>query len=144
MREVFLSHASQDSAKARRLRDVLVAHGIPVWFSRHHIRGAQQWQDEIGTALRRCGWFMIVLTPFAVKSMWVKRELSHALSEKRYQDHIIPLLFQECDPRALSWTLPQFQMIDFTNDYWGACGELLRVWRKRLSADVRSRRGRKP
>jgi hypothetical protein len=50
MREVFLSHASQDQAKASRLRELLVAHSVPVWFSPHHMRGAQQWQDEIGEA----------------------------------------------------------------------------------------------
>src|SRR5437867_5069624 len=116
MREVFLSHASQDHEAAHRLRELLVAHGVPVWFSPHHIRGAQQWQDEIGAALARCGWLMVLLTPHAVKSMWVKRELGYALSEKRYQDRIIPLLFQKCDLRALSWTLPQFQTIDFTED----------------------------
>ncbi len=138
MREVFLSHASQDHAKARRLREVLVAHGVPVWFSPHHIRGAQQWLDEIGGALARCGWFMVLLTPHAVKSMWVKRELDYALIEQRYEGRIIPLLFKECDVRALSWALPQFQFIDFTKDYWQACAELLRVWKKRLRG-----RGRK-
>jgi predicted esterase len=55
MREVFLSHASRDHAKARRLRDLLLSHGVPVWFSSHHIQGAQEWQDEIGQALARCG-----------------------------------------------------------------------------------------
>ena len=132
MREVFLSHASQDHAKARRLRDLLVAHGVPVWFSPHHIRGAQQWQDEIGKALARCGWFVILLTPHAAKSMWVKRELNYALTQNRYENRIIPLLFKECDSKALSWTLPQFQLIDFRADYPRACDELLRVWRKRL------------
>jgi hypothetical protein len=141
MREVFLSHASKDHAKAKRLRDVLVAHGVPVWISSHHIRGAQQWQDEIGEALARCGWFIVLLTPNAVKSMWVKRELNYALIEKRYQDRIIPLLTSKCDYRALSWTLPQFQMIDFTKDYWDASDELLRVWRKRLREDFN--KGRK-
>src|SRR5437667_11978369 len=127
MREVFLSHASHDHAKARRLRELLVAHGVPVWFSQHHIRGAQQWHDEIGEALARCGWFMILLTPHAVKSMWVKRELNYALIERRYKDRIIPLLFKECDIKALSWTLPQFQSIDFTKGYSQACDKLLRV-----------------
>lgn len=137
MREVFLSYASQDHDQARRLRDLLVAHRVPVWFSPHHIRGAQQWQDEIGEALARCAWFMVLLTPHAVKSMWVKRELSYALIEKRYQERIIPLLFKKCDIRALSWTLPQFQVIDFTGDYWQACEKLLRVWKKRLQDSVR-------
>jgi hypothetical protein len=139
MREIFLSHASRDHAKARRLRNLLVAHGVSVWFSPHHIRGAQQWQDEIGKALQRCTWFVIVLTPDAVKSMWVKRELNYALIEKRYQDRIIPLLFKPCEFSALSWTLPQFQMIDFTSDYEQGSAELLRVWRKRLRPDFRQK-----
>ncbi len=139
MREAFLSHASRDHVKARRLREVLVSHGIPVWFSPHHIRGAQQWQDEIGTALTRCDWFLVLLTPRAVKSMWVKRELVYVLSEERYIGRIVPLLFEPCDFRALSWTLPQFQFIDFTEDYWQACDKLLRVWKKRRSLRVRKK-----
>lgn len=117
MREVFLSHASRDHAKATKLRDILVAHGVPVWFSPHHIQGSQQWQDEIGKALRRCGWFMLLLTPFAVKSIWVKRELNYVLIERRYNERIIPLLFKDCDFESLSWILPQYQMINFTQDY---------------------------
>jgi hypothetical protein len=139
MREVFLSHASQDHEAAHRLRELLVAHGVPVWFSPHHIQGAQQWQDEIGAALARCGWFTVLLTPHAVKSMWVKRELNYALIESRYKDRIVPLLFKECDFRALSWVLPQFQMIDFTKDYWHAGTALLRVWKKRLKNQIRQR-----
>jgi hypothetical protein len=140
MREVFLSHASRDQRKARRLRNLLLAHGVSVWFSPHHIKGAQQWQDEIGRALERCEWFMVVLTPAAVKSMWVKRELRAALTEKRYEERIIPLLFKKCDFRALSWTLPQFQIIDFTRNYWKACEELLRIWDKSLKKPVRKKR----
>jgi hypothetical protein len=108
-----------------------------VWFSPHHIRGAQQWQDEIGAALARCTWFMVLLTPHAAKSMWVKRELNYALIEQRYDGCIIPLLFKDCDLRALSWTLPQFQCIDFTEDYWEACDQLLHVWKKRLHGRFR-------
>ena len=132
MREVCLSHASQDQAEARKLRDVLVAHGVPVWFSPHHIRGAQQWQDEIGAALARCGWFLLILSPHAVKSMWVKRELRFALNDERYENRILPLVLKRCNYQALSWTLPQFQMIDFTKDYERACEEMLRVWKKPL------------
>jgi hypothetical protein len=141
MREVFLSHASQDHDAAGRLRSLLLAHRIPVWFSAHHIQGAQQWQDEIGAALARCRWFMILLTPHAVKSMWVKRELNYALSEKRYENRIVPLLLRPCDFRALSWTLPQIQLIDLTGDFWPAFEKLLAVWRKRLQADVQERFG---
>jgi hypothetical protein len=140
MREVFLSHASQDHAKAVRLRKVLVQHGVPVWFSPHHIKGAQQWQDEIGEALARCDWFLVLLTPHAVKSTWVKRELNYALIEKRYEDRIVPLLFKKCDFRILSWVLPQFQFIDFTKSHSDACGKLLRVWNKTLKKTPQRKR----
>ena len=130
MREIFLSHASQDQAEARRLRNILVRNGMRVWFSPHHIRGARQWHDEIGAALARCDWFMLLLTPHAVKSMWVKRELSYALIEKRYENRIVPLLFKKCDFKSLSWTLLQFQIVDFTKGHDKAREELLRVWGK--------------
>jgi TIR domain len=141
MREVFLSHSSHDHEIARKLREILIAHGVPVWFSPHHIRGAQQWQEEIGAALARCEWFMVLLTPDSVKSMWVERELGYALTEPRYKKRIIPLLFKRCNYRELSWTLPQFQMIDFTKDYWQACDQLLRVWKKRVNERIRKRFG---
>jgi len=139
MREVFLSHASQDHTKAHRLRAVLVEHGVRAWFSPHRIHGAQQWQDEIGAALARCGWLMVLLTPHAVRSMWVRREVRYALMESRYENRIVPLLFQNCDVRALAWPLPQFQFIDFREDYWRACDNLLRIWKKRLSGRIRKK-----
>ena len=88
--------------------------------------------------------FLVLLTPHSVKSMWVKRELNYALIEKRYEDRIVPLLFKKCNYRALSWTLPQFQMIDFTKEYEQACEELLRVWKKPLRSRARRKRDQKP
>ncbi len=116
------------------MRDVLIAHGVPVWFSPKHILGGQQWQDEIGRSLKRCSWFLVLLTPYAVESIWVKRELNHAMRAKRYDGRILPLLFEPCDYETLNWVLPQFQMIDFTDKkkYDQACDELLRVWKKHL------------
>jgi hypothetical protein len=87
---------------------------------------------------------MVLLTPNAVKSMWVKRELNFALIEKRYEKRIIPLLFKKCDFHKLSWTLPQFQIIDFTVDYERACDELLRVWKKQRRGRPRRRRDQLP
>lgn len=50
-------------------------HGVKVWYSKTNLKGAQAWHDEIGKALARCDWFVVVLTPSAVRSEWVKREL---------------------------------------------------------------------
>jgi hypothetical protein len=129
--EVFLSHASKDQAFANRLAAVLSRHGLKVFYSRKSIRGAQQWHDEIGRALERCNWFVLVLSPAAVASEWVKRELVYALQKRRYRKHIVPLLFKSCKIDRLSWTLSEFQWVDFTARFEPACRELLALWRIR-------------
>lgn len=89
--EVFISHSSVDQVPASRLAAILVAHGIPVFDSPRNIVGAQQWQDEILKAMKRCDWFVVLLSPDSVESMWVRREIAFALREKRYENHIVPL-----------------------------------------------------
>src|SRR5689334_10459566 len=92
--EVFLSHSSLDRAFAIQIAGLLRFHGVAVWFSQTDIVGAQQWHDEIGNALRRCDWFILLLSTNSVGSDWVKRELLFALNEHRYAEKIIPLLYQ--------------------------------------------------
>lgn len=113
---------------ARRIAEMLRAHGIPVWFSETNLIGAQQWHDEIGKALARCDWFLLVLSPPATRSKWVKRELLYALRSARYEERIIPLRYRECDVDRLSWTLDDFQAIDFTEEFAAGCKALLRTW----------------
>lgn len=127
--EVFLSHAHQDRQFADAWAEVVRSQGIPVWYSKANILGAQQWHDEIGAALQRCDWFALVLSPHAVESQWVKRELLYALDHKRYDKKIIPMMYQWCDyEERLSWTLSIFQMIDFTGTPAEGYVELLRIW----------------
>ncbi len=126
--ELFLSHASADRAFVARLAGLLRSHGVPVWYSDTDIRGAQQWHDEIGAALRRCDWMVLVLSPDAVSSKWVKRELLFALQEDRFDGRIVPTLHRSCRHDELSWTLSQLQMVEFRKDFDAGCRELLRTW----------------
>ena len=126
--EVFVSHSSRDRTFVERLVSVLRLHGIPVWYSQTNIMGAQMWHDEIGSALRRCDWFVLVLSPDAVSSQWVKRELLYSLQESRYEGRIVPLMHEPCPYDELSWTLASMQMVDFTNGFDPGCRDLLRTW----------------
>ena len=58
--------------------------------------------------------------------------MSFALTEKRYEERIIPVLFKKCKIESLSWVLPQLQIIDFTKGFTHGCHELLRIWNKRF------------
>jgi hypothetical protein len=129
-KEVFLSHAHRDRKFVNRLVSALRGHGIQYWYSRSHLVGAQQWHDEIGRALARCDWFVVILSPSATKSEWVKRELVYALNDRRFKGRIVPVLRSRCKHNRLSWTLGEFQFVDFTRDFEEGCRKLLNVWGK--------------
>ena len=127
-KELFLSHSSKNMAIANRIAVTLRNHGVPVWYSPTSIMTAQQWQDQIGKALRRCDWFMVLLSTKSVESTWVKRELQYALGHNQYDDHIMPVIIEPCQFEELSWTLELFQMADFTNDENQAYTQILNAW----------------
>jgi|SRR5687768_1248222 len=126
--EVFLSHSSLDRKFATDLAAVMRRHGIPVWHSQTNIGGAQQWIDEIGQALQRCDWFALILSPRSVESMWVRRELSYALLQNRFENRIVPIMYQPCNFEQLSWTLAPLQVVDFTVAVDDGYRALLRIW----------------
>ncbi len=99
-----------------------------MWYSETQIVGAQQWHDEIGKGLERCDWFLLILSPSAVRSTWVKRELLFALENAHFNQRIIPVIYRPCEIKKLSWTLSSMQQVDFTGDYATGLTELLRIW----------------
>jgi hypothetical protein len=128
-REIFFSHASIDRVAADKIVSRLRQAGLRVWYSKTHLKGAQQWQAEIGAALKRCNWFIVLLSPAAVKSKWVERELAYALQHDQYDRHIVPLLLRTCNFERLSWTLGAIQMIDSTKGPESGADTLLNLWR---------------
>ena len=127
-KEIFLSHSSIENSMTLSIVQTLRNHSIPVWFSPTNIVAAQQWQDEIGRALKRCDWFLVLLSNNSINSKWVKMELAYALNHHQYDNHIIPVTIEACDYEDLSWTLGVFQMIDMINNKEEGFSQLLRSW----------------
>ncbi len=127
-REIFLSHSHRDQAAVQRLITFLEQHKLRVWCAPDAIRGAELWHDKIGEALRRCDWFIVFLTPNAVRSRWVKRELLDALNRRRLAERIVPILAKTCDFQRLSWTLNSLQLIDMRKNTEAARAKLLATW----------------
>ncbi len=127
-REVFLSHSSADKQVAKRVLKGLKSAGIPTWYAPYNLVGSQKWHDEIGEALRRCDWFVLLLSPSSVESMWVKNELLYALNTRRLYGRILPVLIENCDWERFSWTLEAIQRVDMAADFRVGMIDLLRVW----------------
>ena len=90
--------------------------------------GGATWHDEIGRALRHCNWFLLILSENALNSKWVKRELTYALNDDRYNESILSIVMPPANYTPLSWTLSSYQQVDFSGDFDGVCVNLLRVW----------------
>ena len=59
---VFLSYASQDTAAAQRICEVLRAAGIDVWFDQSELRGGDLWDQKIRRQIRDCALFIPVVS----------------------------------------------------------------------------------
>jgi hypothetical protein len=59
-----------------------------------------------------------------------------ALQEKRFAEKIVPVLYQPCDYKGLSWVLPTIQFIDFQQSFEQGCRDLLRIWGIGFQPDV--------
>jgi hypothetical protein len=87
-RAVFVSYSSDDRGYVGRLAAHLQGAGIDVWYD-HRIAPGQQWEDVIRGQIEECGVLMVVMTPSAHESRWVKREINYA---EELRKDIVPLL----------------------------------------------------
>jgi hypothetical protein len=121
---VFVSHATQDWKWVdREIVRLLKAHGIAPWYSTESIRTASHWEREILRGLESCDWFLLVISPRAATSEWVKDELNWAIHNR--PTRIVPVMMEQCDLWAFHIRLPRIEHVDFSNDIEAAKGRLV-------------------
>ena len=121
---IFISHSSLDNdfgiPLTQRLRGFLNNDAL-VWYDTEELTGGETWWRNIVRELTTRDVFILILSPDAMQSPWVQRELDIALNENKY---ILPLLYRPCEVRA---DLKILQMVSFLppRDYEVAFNELL-------------------
>lgn len=109
MDHVFLSYRSTEEAFASRLRDDLVANGIPVWMDQHGgIDGGDDWRQSIEDALDHASTLIAVVSPGYLESKWCRRELNRA---DQNNIPIIPVYIEPIGKTPL--VIEGIQYIDF-------------------------------
>lgn len=129
--EVFISYSNRNSSFVNELAEVLDRHEVSYFLSRKTLRPGEPWITKVGEALARCDWFLLILSPQAIKSTWVFREFSYALVDERYEDRLVPCWWRKCEltPRWFSLKSIQNLEVKFPGRKELAFQELIeRVW----------------
>lgn len=113
--KVFISHAKETRALAKRIGDALSGSGLDVWDSEQEILPGDNWAEKIGQALESSQAMVVLLTAETLSSTTVRREIEYALSSKSFNKRLIPVfVFSEQDIRfeSLPWILSHLNVIN--------------------------------
>ncbi len=98
---IFVSHSHSDNTFCLRLvRDLrhTIGKENAVWYDAEGgLKGGDYWWDKIVEEVSARDFFLVVLSPDAMRSDWVRREINIALHKRK---HVIPLLLHPCNIRA--------------------------------------------
>ena len=89
---VFLSYAQADRKAAQQLAEALRAEAFYVWFDVQAIAPGDNWQRQVADALERSEAMVVLLTPHSVDSESIRRDMEYALTAKRFQGRLIPVV----------------------------------------------------
>lgn len=79
MSKVFISHSSQDDDFVRKLRASLADLGQQGWIDSRELRGGNLLWPQIQRAMEAASAYVVVVSPDALQSRWVGKELRYAL-----------------------------------------------------------------
>lgn len=121
---VFICYASGDGTYyAERLESDLSKHGYNTWRDYRNLVKGEDWQQAINAAIDDCDALVVVLTPRAMESRYVRQEYRYALERGK---RVLPLWlpgFHKDDALADLARL-QWIVADTTEKYPQAFGEL--------------------
>lgn len=115
--DVFLSHATQDKPRVKKLAQRLRAEGLRPFFDEWHLVPGETWQEALEEALNQSQTFAIFLGPRGL-GPWQDIEMRHALAKRAHDRsrRVIPVLLPGAsmpDKEDLPPFLAQLTWVDF-------------------------------
>lgn len=126
MPSAFLSHTSIDKPFIEKLANDLRQVGVNVWFDKWEIKISESLTWKIEEGIRGNEYLIIVLSPEAISSEWVKSELGAAWAKQMQQKRVVvlPILYRNCDVPLF---LLDRKYADFRSNYQSGLRELAGV-----------------
>lgn len=92
MQKVFVSYSSEDSTHANQIVSTLESKGIPCWIAPRDIPAGSSYTTSISQAIDECSFFLLILSPQSLDSLWVRKELARAVNLSK---QILPLMLED-------------------------------------------------
>lgn len=112
--QVFISHASKDTLMAQQLARRLSEAGLRVWLPENEILPGDNWAKKVGQALEDSDLMVVLVSPQAFESEWVKEEIQYALTAGHYKGRLIPVFLGAEDKTSsdeMPWILRKLNPI---------------------------------
>ena len=90
--KVFISHSSEDEALASKVVSYLEQAGLDVWYDGREIMPGDNWADKVAQGLRESEAMVVLVTPSALQSNSLRRDIDYALTQKRFKGRLVPVL----------------------------------------------------
>src|SRR5260370_12928928 len=111
--KVFVSHSHEDDIFCRALVEGLRRAGADVWYDEHNL-GSGQLIDTIEVELRERPVFVLVLSPAALTSQWVRHEVKWAFQRLQREPSriLLPVLAEAVEEDAIWLFLQDFKRVE--------------------------------
>lgn len=112
-RHVFLSYSRRDADVMTRLCDDMRDEQLTVWTDEALTPGDTIWQMEIEKAIESAGCVVVIFSPDAKKSQWVREELEYA---RTHNITIFPVLARGVEADSLPFGFTNVQFLDIRSE----------------------------
>jgi hypothetical protein len=120
--EIFISYSRADSEFVDRLESDLRRNGFSVWVDRSKLEGGREWLEMTQEALDNSTCVIVVASPGALDSPWVKTEYRYALANGKL---VIPVNYH--DARQIPKELASLQWVSMADGYDVSFARILRA-----------------
>jgi len=99
MSKVFISYSSMDRPFARKLEHALRSAGIDVWLDEKKLLVGDSIIKELGKAIKGTDIVLAVLSQSSIRSAWVEKELTLAMTREQEErvKVVLPVRIDDCD-----------------------------------------------
>jgi len=109
--KVYISHAQADKTAADELAADLRADGFQVVHPDQDVFPGDNWPLKIGRALEESKAMVVLLSPKSVVSPWVQKEIEHAVTSRRFNGRLIPVMLHKT--ARYPWILKKLRVEPF-------------------------------